>query len=188
MITNTTTTVTASILPIGFFALVKKHLRIDIDFLDEDDLIQAYINTAVVQCENYIGGHISTKTVVINTDGFDNPLVLNDFPVKSVSSVSYLPALSTVTYIVMPSTDYKLAADNNKHFCIYFLKTLPYTLERYDALSISYTVGYDVLPLAIQQAIFLMVGAMYEGREDETKTTFQRISSANNLLNAYKKF
>ena len=42
----------------------KKHLRVDADFVEEDDLIQLYIDASITMSENFIGGHILDKNMV----------------------------------------------------------------------------------------------------------------------------
>ena len=188
MITNIATVVTSSPPDVVLFNLVKKHLRIDVDFIDEDTLIQSYIDSSVVYCENFIGGHITNKTVTISANGFDNPFCFDDFPIRSITSVKYLPGDVTASLVTMLSADYMLSSKNNKDYMLNFYNSLPATRNRFDAVSIVYEVGYTELPKPLLQAILLFVGAMYENREDETKTTFQRVSSACNLLYAYKKY
>lgn len=188
MITNIITVPSNSPADVVLFNLVKKHLRVDVDFTDENDLIQSYIDTAIIHCENFIGGHINNKTVTISADGFDNPFCFDDFPINQVTSVTYLPSNPNAAAVTINAQDYKLSSKNNKDFMLHFYNTLPATRNQFDAVTVVYEVGFTEIPKAIIQAILLFVGAMYENREDETKTTFQRVSSAANLLYAYKKY
>ena len=73
MITNAIITdLASSVLPLS---IVKKHLRIESDFTDEDDLILAYTEAAIAHCENFIGGHIFTKSFKIEADEFTDYLI-----------------------------------------------------------------------------------------------------------------
>ena len=184
MITNAIITdLASSVLPLS---IVKKHLRIESDFTDEDDLILAYTEAAIAHCENFIGGHLYERSFIIEADEFDSPFQFDFFPVKNVKSVKYYNELNVLQ--TMAPTNYKLVAYNNKYAALRFVTDLPYTYTRFDAIVIEGTIGYTDIPLPIQQAVLLIVGGMYENREDETKTTFQRISAANNLLMPYKKY
>lgn len=163
----------------------KKQLRIEASFTDEDDLIQGYIDAAVGASEDYIGGHILEKIMVLKLDRFDNPFVFEVFPIQSIESVKYFPKYGT-SETTMPDTNYNLTSVNPKVSKISF-KTIPETEERYDAVTISVKVGIEVskMPKPIIQAILLQISDMYERREDRTEVN---LTVGTGLLRPYKKF
>jgi uncharacterized phiE125 gp8 family phage protein len=165
-------------------AKAKKHLRVDADFTDEDDLIQDYIDTAVAQAENYIGGHIADKNIVIKMTGFDNPLVFEAFPVKAVTSVKYFEQ-GDETEKTMDAVNYTLTAETSKRFAIRFKGDLPTVQDRFDAVTVTINVGMETIDKPIAQAVLLMVADMYERREDRAEVFS---TAAMSLLRSYKKF
>lgn len=165
-------------------AKAKKHLRIEADFTDEDDLIQDYIDAAVTQAENYIGGYITDKNIVIKMTGFDNPLVFEAFPVKSVTSVKYFEQ-GDETEKTMDAENYVLTAETSKRYAIRFKGDLPTVQDRFDAVTVTINVGMVTIDKPIAQAVLLMVADMYERREDRAEV----LSTAGmSLLRSYKKF
>lgn len=165
-------------------AKAKKHLRIETDFTDEDDLIQDYIDAAVTQAENYIGGHITDKNIVIKMTGFDNPLVFEAFPVKAVTSVKYFEQ-GDENEKTMDAENYTLTAETSKRFAIRFKGDLPTVQDRFDAVTVTINVGMVTIDKPISQAVLLMVADMYERREDRAEVLS---TAAMSLLRSYKKF
>lgn len=165
--------------------LAKKQLRIEDDFTDEDDLIQAYIDAAIAMSEDYTGGHIVEKNMILKMDAFDNPLVFEAFPIQSIDSVSYYPADGSDSQ-VMDNSNYDLMSLNPKVSKISF-KTTPAIAERFDAVTVTVKVGMVVEEIRqpIIQAILLQISDMYERREDRTEVM---LSAATALLRPYKKF
>lgn len=165
-------------------AKAKKHLRIEASFTEEDDLIQDYIDTAVTNAENYIGGHIIDKNMVIKMTGFDNPLVFEAFPVKEVASVKYFEA-GNDTEQTMPETDYVLNSESQKRFAVRFKNTLPEVQDRPDAVTVTISLGMTTIDKPIASAVLLMVADLYERREDRGEVN---VTVAMSLLRPYKKF
>lgn len=162
----------------------KKHLRVDADFVEEDDLIQLYIDASIAMAENFIGGHILDKNMVMKMTAFDNPLVFEVFPVKDVTSVSYFVEGEEEAQ-VLPSENYVLNAETFNRWKLRFKGNLPATEKRSDAVVVVINVGMEDVPKPICQAILLMVADMFERREDRTET-ITTTSAA--LLRPYKKY
>lgn len=144
-------------------AKAKKQLRLETSFNEEDELIQDYIEAAIKNAENFIGGNITDKNYTYLLDGFDSELVFEAFPIKSITSIKYWKDETKET---MPDTDYKLTALNQKVSKIRFTKELPNVDKRFDAVEVVVNVGMATIEKPIQQAILLMVSDMYERRED----------------------
>jgi uncharacterized phiE125 gp8 family phage protein len=166
-------------------AKAKKQLRLEPLYVEEDDLIQDYIDAAIGASEGYIGGHILEKSMVVKLDAFCNPFVFEAFPIQSIESIKYFP-LDGTDEVTMPETNYSLTSVNPKVSKISY-KTVPQTIERYDAVTISVKVGIESakVPKPITQAILLQVADMYERREDRGEVI---LSAATSLLRPYKKF
>lgn len=166
-------------------AKAKKHLRIESTFEDEDDLIQSYIDAAVSNSENYIGGHIARKDMVIKMDSISKEFSFEAFPVIAISVINYF-AKSDNTDTVMPTDNFYLSSVNTKVSKL-TIKVLPEVSSRYDAVTVSVKVGYEAgkVEQPILQAILLQIADMYERREDRTEVT---LTAAMALLRPYKKF
>lgn len=165
-------------------AKAKKQLRLEDDFTDEDDLIQAYIDAAVEHAENYIACHIYEKTMTIKMSAFQNSVIFEAYPFIDITSVKYYVDDVETT---MPSTNYYVTSQNIKQSVLTF-KTLPaQTDERFDAVEIIIKVGFSktVIPKPIIQAIKLMISDMYERREDRPETI---TTAAQSLMRAYRKY
>jgi uncharacterized phiE125 gp8 family phage protein len=167
-------------------AKAKKQLRIEPGFVDEDDLIESYIDSAVVMAEDYIGGHIQEKNMIIKLTAFDNPLVFEAHPLQSVDSVKYWP-LSGGVEATMDSGDYSLTSANSKVFNLRFKGEIPDVADRFDGVTITVKVGNATAktPKPIVQAILLFIADMYERREDRGAVVS---TAAMSLLRPYKKF
>lgn len=166
-------------------AQAKKQLRVEASFTDEDDLIQGYIDAAVENSENYIGGHIAEKNMILKMNAFDNPLVFEAFPIQSIESVKYFPA--NVTDVVeMAGSNFDLTSVNPKVSKVTF-KTTPEIADRYDAVNVTVKVGNATgkTPKPMIQAILLQISDMYDRREDRNEVV---LSTAMALLRPYKKF
>ena len=182
MITNVE--FTPGTLSVVTLAQAKKQLRIESSFTDEDDLIQSYIDAAVVNCENYIGGHIIPGDLVLTYDKFASPVVFEAFPLKTITSVKYYADDVEVT---LAAEKYALTKQNDKVYKLRFKEDTPTTDERFDAVKITVACGFagDVIPKPIIQAIKLQIADMYEIREDRKEMLS---TAAMSLLRPYKKF
>ncbi len=165
-------------------AQAKKQLKIDDDIDDENELIQSYIDAAVVNCENFIGGHIIPGALALTYDRFDSPVEFEAFPLKSVTTVNYYTADVETT---LDSNKYSLTKLSGKVFKLRFKEVTPSTDERFDAVTITVACGFpsDVIPKPIIQAIKLQVSDMYEIREDRKEMLS---TAAMSLLRPYKKY
>lgn len=160
----------------------KKHLRVDIN--DEDELIQSYIDASVINCENFIGGHILPGSLVLTYDRFDNLFEFEAFPLKSITSVNYYASDVETT---LDASKYALTKQNDKVYQLRFKEDTPSTDTRYDAVTITVSCGFpgDVIPKPIIQAIKLQLSDMYEIREDRKELLSTQAMS---LLRPYKKY
>lgn len=160
--------------------MAKKHLRIEPAFTDEDDLIAAYIDAAVSYCEMFIGGFLS-GTATIKMDDLPLRTKLLLYPVKAITSVSYYPANESTAVTVEPTSYGLMGVDKASYFN--FNTDIPKLFERPDAVTLEVEVGYETIPKPIVQAVLLMIGDMYERREDRGEVIS---TAADKLLRPYK--
>ena len=175
---------TPETLAVVTLAQAKKQLRIEAAFTDEDELIQSYIDAAVVNCENFIGGHIIPGDLVISYDKFESPVVFEAFPLKTITSVKYFAADVETT---LAPEKYSLTKQSEKVFKLRFKEDTPSTDKRFDAVTITIACGFaeNAIPKPIIQAIKLQIADMYEIREDRKELLS---TAAMSLLRPYKKY
>lgn len=179
-------TVSNDALPISLQAM-KQHLRVD--GAQDDDIITAYINTAVEAVKQYTRRAIKTETFVFKADGFadanGDDRLLQLGPGVHTGSRPYLlgggetldlpfPPLQSVTSLVtydrgnnaltFSASLYGVDLQSGR---IYLNEgeTWPSDLRAQDAVEITYVAGYGSanIPAPILQAIRLHVEGMYDG-------------------------
>ncbi len=151
-------------------AEAKKHCRID--HADDDALIGGYILAARQWAETYLRRALCTQTLELTLDCWPDTIVLPRPPHQSVTSVSYLDTAGTLQ--VLPTTDYQtdLSSDSLAgRIRPAYQKTWPsLQLDVFNPVRIRYVAGYGSnpsnVPDPIRSAILLLVGHLYENRED----------------------
>ena len=153
-------------------AEAKLHLRLPVDFLDDDILVERLIQTARERAENITRRRYITQT----WDYF-----LDDWPEEDYIEVPFPPLLSvtTVKYKDSDGTQTTWAATNY----IVDIKAEPGRVVLADGISwpsdslypsnpieVRFVCGYgaapDTVPANIKSAMLLMVGELYERREE----------------------
>ena len=153
-------------------AEAKLHLRLPVDFLDDDILVERLIQTARERAENITRRRYITQT----WDYF-----LDDWPDEDYIEVPFPPLLSvtTVKYKDSDGTQTTWAATNY----IVDIKAEPGRVVLADGISwpsdslypsnpieVRFVCGYgatlDMVPANIKSAMLLMVGELYERREE----------------------
>jgi uncharacterized phiE125 gp8 family phage protein len=156
---------------------VVNHLRVDAD--DEEELIRLYIDAATSYLDGYygvLGRALATQTWIQKYDGWDARMFLPVFPVASITSVVYLNTSggsSTVT-----STDYALYTDDHGDY-VEFDQAFSYpttSVESGPKITITYVAGGTV-PVAIKQAMLLLIGHWFQNRETISSNTGGGIST-----------
>lgn len=179
-------TVSNDTFPITIQAM-KDYLRVDGS--DDDELIAAYINTAVEAIKQYTRRAIKTETFVFKADGFadanGDDRLLQLGPGVHTGSRPYLlgggetldvpfPPLQSVTSLVtydrgnnaltFSASLYRVDLQSGR---IYLNEgeTWPSDLRAQDAVEVTYVAGYGSanVPAPILQAIRLHVSGMYDG-------------------------
>ncbi len=81
-------------------------------------------------------------------------------------------------YLVYSSDHYSFIQPKSGYY--------PAVYRRPDAISITFTSGYNTLPPALKQALLLLIGTWYENREDEQqKMTYQLKTGLDRLLSPF---
>lgn len=166
-------------------AEAKEHLVVD--FTDDDTLITSMIAAARNYCEEYTNRAFMPQTVTQVTDcfppvdAFRNPhgsIRLYRSPAASLTSITYFDADNEEQTLTVSGSSAEVILDKvaqpatvSPHG-VNLPDGWPSTYHRPDAVTLVYVCGWasagDVPP-AIKAAILLMVGEMYERRENFVK-------------------
>ncbi len=159
-------TVAPTLTPVTL-AEAKAHLRAE--YGEEDALITGLIGAAVSYLDGWsgmLGRALVTQTWRQDFAGFSDKMRLPMFPVASVSEVTYVDAAGASQ--TLAGTEWQLLADERgAYVCLRTGRNWPATGEGAVLVSITYVCGHSVadVPMAIKQAILLMVGDWHRNRE-----------------------
>jgi uncharacterized phiE125 gp8 family phage protein len=145
----------------------KSHLHVD--HTTDDALIQIYLAAARDDCERWTGRAFMPQTWELTLDQFPTGEVLIPKPpLQSVSSIKYDDASGTEQ--TLATSQYTVDSVSQPGWVVPVPAGWPTTtFEGVNSVRIRYSAGYasaaDV-PGAIKAAILLMLGTLYDNRED----------------------
>lgn len=150
------------------------HLRLDAydspPSHPDEPLVEALITAARETAENYLNARIAGWELELRLPGFSSVIRLPDAPVQSVEAVTYIDQDGAVQ-TVDPAL-YELAGPPSAPIVrpVYGEEWPGGVRCQDDAVRVRYVTGYstgspDMLPEAIRRAILLIVGHLYENRE-----------------------
>lgn len=169
---------------------------LNIDFADDDALIGEFITAARQYYEANTSLALLTQTLTHVLEGFprqrpNNPLGLIKlfrYPVQSLTSVSYYDEDDAVQTLTVGGGTPEVELDSYATPCTVFLNTKnlsawPATRsDRPNAVTLVYTCGYTsaaLVPQEVKTTIKLLVGEMYEKRENYVR---EKITAADHLM------
>lgn len=172
--------------------MTRMHLRNE-DLRYDDEYLVGLIKAATGIIEKQYGLALLTQTIVQYHQGFppssDTPLLLRIAPLLSVTSITYMDSAgATQTW---NSAQYTSGHFNNTAFIVPKINYAWPTdvADMPNAVTITYQAGFGTkassIPAPIRSAALLMIGSMYENRED-SPATLPRASEA--LLLPYYRF
>jgi uncharacterized phiE125 gp8 family phage protein len=164
----------------------KDHLVVD--HTDHDTMIQGLVSSATAIAENYTQSSFFTQTWELKLDKFPSDFIeLRRGPVASVTSVKYYNADNTLT--TLATANYRVDSYSSIGR-IEHITTWPSTKTRIDSVEVIYVCGRAVadIPEDIKSAIKLIVGHLYQNRQDViTGTQVNQIPfGAKALLDPYR--
>lgn len=156
------------------------HLRLDTEGSPpahpDDALVTALITAAREAAEAYMGAAIVRQTYTLALDAFPSAAIeLGAWPVNAITSIAYKDQNNTTQTV--SSADYLL--DNYSRPARVALqpgKSWPATAAVANAVIVTFNAGYTTgdspdpypMPKAVQQAMLLTIGHLYENREAVT--------------------
>ena len=153
--------------PIVTLAKAKKQCRIESDYVEEDDLIQDYIDAAIVIAESKIFCAIKERKYRVTGKSFQDVLAFSKQKIKAIDAFTYkdesgdVQALSEEAYALDEVDKYEAV------ICYANAQELPKVQPfTQDAVTVDVTVGYKntTIPKDIKQAVLLLVSEMFEKR------------------------
>jgi len=131
-------------------AEAKRHLRVDVDFRDDDDYIENLITAATTLAENYINKDIAKTTNTLRIYDFSSDYL-------EVYEGNYISIIDVVDSndASIGTLDYILNHDNS--FIVEWTDTITT-----DPITLTYYTGYDECPVLIKQAILTKIGDLYD--------------------------
>lgn len=153
----------------------KNHLKVDDEGSPahpDDDLIENLITASREWCEAYTGRSFIEQTWRVTLDEFPKEIVLPRPPLMDVESIQYID-LSGNTQTVSTSV-YRVDLDGSR-ITLEDTQSWPDTLNVSNAVTIRFRSGYDSgsspqdaskVPSSIKAAILLMLGSLYEHRQE----------------------
>lgn len=147
---------------------VKQHLRVDHN--DEDTLIATYIAAAVSYLDGLsgiLGRAMVNQTWELYYDAFPcGPLQIPLGPLLSVSTVEYADAAGT--YQTWEATNYTVDTASDPGWVVP-VDSWPAPLATANAVKVTFVAGFGdatKVPAALKAALLLLIGDMYEQREN----------------------
>lgn len=166
----------------------RAHLRITAT--DEDWLIQAYIIAARRRAEDITNRRFITQTLDWHLDFFPGwGLELPFGKLQSITSVKYVDTAGVQQ--TLDSSKYLVDAKSDPgRLTPAYGEVWPSTREQMNAVTIRFVCGYglaDAVPWEIRAAMLLMIGHLYNNREDVTDfQSFMLPNGAEALLAPYR--
>ena len=159
-------------------ANAKAHLKVDIS--DDDALIDALVVASSNHIEEYLGRTMVPKTLKLYMDGFPfdgRSILLPDSPTVSITSVEYVDGDGTTQ--VWDSSNYSIDLISiPARLSSAYNVSYPSTRSQNNSVIVTYVAGYTVTngvtdgPAAIEHAAKLMLGSLYDIRENDCPAQF----------------
>lgn len=148
---------------------VKNHLRVE--GTAEDDLITQYMKSARETIEKHTNRALMTQTIKQYFDCFNGTTLETRFaPIQSLTHVKYYNSDNDLITLTKDTDYYEDLKSEPAR--IVAINSWPTTKDRPNTVEIQYVAGYAdaaSVPANIKQAILLLVGEMYEQRENSVK-------------------
>lgn len=162
----------------------------------DDAYVSSLISVARQFCEEYLERSLATQTIELAKDSFTDPIDLQNLPVQSVQSITYVD----IDGVTQTLSDSVYALDTFKGVVrLKYGQQFPATRNQANAVIVTYTAGYTngespdtyPLPAPIRSAMMLIIGNFYENRQQDllgnTRISFNSLPlGVYNLLQPYR--
>lgn len=148
--------------------LVEAKLHLRVDTSDEDALITALITAARQFAEHYTGRALAPQTLEMALDAFpacNGDILLDMPPVATVTYIKYTDEDGTEQTLSASDYAFSLYGDARR-ISLAADAEWPATDAIADAVRVRYVTGYAATPKIVFAAILLLIGHLYENRQD----------------------
>ena len=150
----------------------KDHLRLEQDDLTADAELWAKIQAATSVAENEAARRFVTQTISWSTDDFPagDYITLPGGQLRSITSLTYTDSAGTATAWARTNYFASTTHEPGRLHLAYGIQWPSVTLKPADGIVVQYVVGYGTaadMPPAIRAAILLILGDLWENREDQ---------------------
>ena len=166
--------------PVIDLVTLKAHLRVDHAF--DDAVISAYLSAAMAYAQHYTGVAIGQQEVEVALDGFPSGAIsLPLAPASSVVSIVYVDEAAADQ--TLPNTAYALDNYGISHWVLAAAGSeWPATYEAANVVRVRYMAGASVLDAAVKAALMLLVGHLYENRQEAAEKKLSSVPLGVNAL------
>lgn len=174
----------------------RKHLRIEPygspATHPDDAYVTALISVVRSWCEQYLQRALAEQTIELALDEFTKTIALPFAPIQSVTSITYIDTDGATQ--TLATSVYAFDSYSNK-ITLKYDQYYPQTQLINNAVLIRYVAGYtngaspDTYPLeyAIKAAMLLLIGHLYENRQENTTANMSALPMGiYSLLQPYK--
>lgn len=177
----------------------KNHLNIDLEYADEDALIESFIIAARSYCEQYLGYPIIRTTFTWRFNSFSGAEIeMPTGKVISIDSITYVDTAQSPSVQQVDASIYSL--DSGVNPPVIYLKhgkSWPNVRGARNDVVVTFTAGFDdsgasprdfddQMPEAIKSAMKLILGELYLVRERTTDIQMYKNDAADSLLSFYR--
>jgi uncharacterized phiE125 gp8 family phage protein len=147
-------------------------VQLRVDHTDDDIYIRRLIKIARLQIEKLTNYVCVTSVWAAYDDEWPSGerIYLLKFPVTAISKVEYFASDDAEAYTELPVSSYDKATMYNPP--VVKLKDTPSLGDKLNAVKVTFTAGHantvdDPVPENIKQAMLILIGHLYENRQDE---------------------
>ena len=167
----------------------KLHLKIETADTADDSLIAIFIQAAREMAEQYTRRAFISQTWELQMDCFEEDDYSLITPCSSITSVKYYDASGVEQTVA--NTVYGLSTSSEPHeLFLKYGQLWPTVRGQEDDVKIRFVAGYTTLPASIKAAMLLIIGHLYENREDVVvgRQVADLPKGSEYLLNPYRLF
>jgi len=156
---------TVAPLPLLTLTEAKSHLRVD--HSDDDVLIAALVEAVTASLDGPSGEYgfpVTTQRWSLTVEAVAGQLALPITPAVALVSLTYWPD-GGGAQVTANLADYRMIGNDTSAYVEPLSKQWPLLADRPDALTVTWTAGYAVVPADVKHTARLMLGDFYEHRE-----------------------
>lgn len=163
----------------------KKQCELSPSDTAHDDHLTLLIQAAREQWEHDTDSAVMSQTVYVHASSFGGELYLPLSPISSITSIQYYDSANTLQ--TLSSSIYSLNATEGE-IELKYQQVWPSTAARWDAVKVTYVVGYAtaaVVPAIAKQAMRLLIGHYFENRDMLMSDALTTMRAYENLVKRY---